>query len=75
MSSTAEDDVIEVQRPPEPGFALTYVLSLPAHQAARGQRSAADLLRAALMGVTIQLVLGAIIGLVALVFMEDLHSE
>lgn len=73
MSSTADHDVTEI-RPPEPGFALTYIQSLPP-QTARNRPSGTALVQAALLGVAIQLALAAIIGLVALVFIEDLHSE
>ncbi|WP_019873147.1 hypothetical protein [Sporichthya polymorpha] len=75
MSSTADHEVVEIQRPPEPGFALTYIQSLPPATASRNRPSARALLQAALLGVAIQLALAAVIGLVALVFIEDLHSE
>ena len=75
MSSTAEHEVLEIQRPPEPGFALTYIQSLPRRDGSRDRPSARVLLQAALLGVAIQLALAAIIGLVALVFIEDLHSD
>ena len=56
-----------------PGFALTYVGSLPTSD--RRQSDLGRDLRAAAKAVAIQLAVGAVIGLVAIVFVEDLHSE
>jgi hypothetical protein len=75
MSSAAQHDLIEIRRPPEPGFALTYLHSLPSHTTVPERRSPVDLLRSALVGVAIQLMLAATVLVVTLVFLEDLHAE
>lgn len=75
MSPAGEEHLTQILRPPEPGFALTYLQALPPPESVSDRRSFKVLLRAALFGVAIQLALTAILGVVAIVFIEDLHSE
>ncbi len=75
MAAPDQDGTADLQQPPVPGFALTYVGSLAQPEPAVKRSRFRAHLRAAAMGIAIQLAIGALIGVVAVVFIEDLHSD
>ena len=75
MSTADQHGGSDLQQPPVPGFALTYVGSLAQPAAASRRSRFRSLARAAALGITIQLAIGALIAVVAVVFIEDLHSD
>ena len=75
MPISEPSEVAEVQPAPVRGFALAYLDSLPISELGQRHLRRGAHLQAAAAGIAIQLAVGAVIAVVALVFIEDSHSE